>query len=430
MDLLATFNKGYLIKWGLVSISLLFNPYLLFPIMVVFSVLYFRNKVQNIDLIILIFVSFLIYDSLNRLGAAANIRFSLIGVFFIKNLIAPDIRKRTDSNLVVSLLIFLLYIFFNALLISVDLSTSMINFAQFTFFLIFIFISTNFRRLSEFIYIYDNIYNFFIVILLLSLLSFPIPEISFARNGTGFQGITLHPNMYGLFMAPFCGLALVQFIVKRNKLDLLLFIGTAVTLFMSQSRTSLLSVVLGLILYLITNREFRQYFSRTILIILMPLLLVCVLFYEKILSYITSFLAKNAADQNIIDSFERSRGSIIETQLLNISDSFWMGIGFKIPSDKILTKIEGTDTVLYEKGNIFLATVEELGFMGLILFLFLIYSLLLKNKMNIIFTIVPMIFIFTTAGEATLFSMGGAGFLIWVMLFINYRFQNNFMQTK
>jgi len=366
-------------------------------------------------------VSFIIFNTLNTLGNLGNIRYLLIfvcfiDVFFIKN----KIRKVKDTLLISSVFCFLLYILFNTLFISNIFDHSLSQYLQFIVLIIFTFIGTNFKNLNEFKYIYDNIFNLYTIILILSVFSLVIPSISFARNGSGFQGVTLHPNAYGVYFSSYTALNLILFIFNKKKINLLLFVLSFVFLLLSQSRTSIFSVLLGIGVYFLITPEFRKKFSHVFIIAFPIIILFFLAFNKNIMDFVYKFLLKSSSSGNIRESFESSRGSIVKAQLNNIDENKLFGIGFKVPSNKTLQMVVDTDIIKYEKGNLLLASIEELGIIGFLFFIILIILLTTaKNTYNTTFKIIPIVLVFTTLGESTLFSIGGLGAYIWAMLFLN-----------
>jgi len=418
-------NKNLIVRWLIVCICLLVSPYTLLVLVPVFIILFYKKIYNKFDLLLLYFLSFLIFNTLVTLGTLGNIRFLLIFVCILDVFLGKkELKKGKKPLLGILIFCFLIYILLNTIFVSSITDYSFLQFLQFVILLLFTFISTSFKTLKEFKYIYENIFNLYIVVLGLSLLALAIPSISFARNGTGFQGITLHPNAYGIFFSAFTALTFVMYIYKNKILYILLFILSLTSVFLSQSRTSLLSILLGLLIYFLITPEFRKKMSRTTLIALPVICLLLISMYDKISEFIYSFLLKGG-NGSIIESVEKSRGTLIDAQIKNIQENTFFGIGFKVPSLKSLKIIEDLETIQYEKGNFFLACVEELGVLGFIFFIsIIIYLLLNRYKYDKVFSIIPLTLFVTVLGESTLFSIGGLGVFIWAMMFLNRK--NNY----
>ena len=145
-----------------------------------------------------------------------------------------------------------------------------------------------------------------------------------------------------------------------------------------------------------------------------------VVYLGSLSNYFINFLDKSNTG-SITESVLLSRGSLIDKQVLNISNNPIFGIGFKNPSD--LKKIDDIFSTgkAYEKGNMFLASLEELGIIGsVILFLTIIALLKLHQNSYNNLLVLPLIALITIMGEATLFSIGGIGILIWSFVFLSF----------
>ncbi len=418
-------NKNLIVRWIIVCILLLISPYTLLVLIPVFIILFYKSIFNKFDLLLLYFLSFLVFNTLVTLGSLSNIRFLLVFICLLHGFSFKKNKKIKQPLLVVLIFCFLIYILLNTIFVSFIIDHSFLQFLQFVVLLLFTFISTNFKTLKEFKYIFDNIFNLYIVVLGLSLLALAVPSISFARNGTGFQGITLHPNAYGIFFSAFTALTFVLYIYKNKIIYILFFVLSLTSLFLSQSRTSLLSILIGLSIYFLITPEFRRKMSRTMLIALPIICLVLISLYDKIIDFMYAFLLKGGSG-SIVESVERSRGTLIDAQIKNIQENTFFGIGFKVPSLKFLKIIEDLNTIQYEKGNFFLACVEELGVVGLIFFIAIIIVLLFNRyNYNKMFSIIPLTLFATVLGESTMFSIGGLGVLIWATMFLNRK--KNFM---
>jgi len=418
-------HKKMLIRWLIVCAMLLVSPYTLLLLIPFFAYNLFTKKYNRLDILLLYFLSYLIFNSLALLEGLANVRYLLIAIVVTDVLFKKNNKSIRDRTLISFLFIFLVYILFNIIFVSFIKEHSFFQYLQFVILILFTFISTNFNNISEFKYNFDNVYNLYIVILIMSVFSLMIPSISFGRNGIGFQGITLHPNAFGVFFSGFTALSFILYVYKNKMINLLFFLVSLTLLFFSQSRTSFLSVILGLAIYFLLTADFRKKISKSILLIVPTASLFLIVFYEKISTFLFSFLVKNNNNNTIISSIESSRGALIEAQIKNIEENTFFGIGFKVPSSKILQTIDESNIIKYEKGNLFLACIEELGIIGFILFITIIIFLIFhKNMYNKVFIILPLVLFITTFGESTLFSIGGLGTFIWTMMFLNRK--NNY----
>src|SRR5690606_1765455 len=97
-----------------------------------------------------------------------------------------------------------------------------------------------------------------IIILVASVPTLLMPHIGFARNVTGFQGITNHPQFFGPFCALLGGISTVLFSLNKIQLfNKIIFWGLVLInyllVFLSESRTALILlsflILTGAIIY-------------------------------------------------------------------------------------------------------------------------------------------------------------------------------------
>jgi hypothetical protein len=108
----------------------------------------------------------------------------------------------------------------------------------------------------------------------------------------------------------------------------------------------------------------------------------------------------------------------------NIKTKWLTGIGFGIPSlqpDNSINKItfETLSFFTYEKGNVFLLVLEEVGSLGFLIFIFWLFFLIqrLILSRNNIALIIFINILLINLGEAVLFSTGGLGLFLLILLF-------------
>jgi hypothetical protein len=416
-------------KWIIVILTLLFIPYGLIITLSIFCVLFIGKRLTNLDLILLYFLIFFVQNASGEGEAITkNLKYILIFVSFLLTVGQKGFSIRPLFSKAFCFPVLFLFLLIHSLIFSYDSANSLVEELIFGLMIIFTYKNTYFENIYNRKKVLINIEAMYIALLLSSVFSFLIPSISYLRNGVGFQGVSIHPNAFGIVMAPFCGLLLLRLFQKCTTKDLVLFVLSFSFIYLSQSRTSLLSIFLGLFTLMVINSELRRLISKKMLAVLIFSSLFFLFYYDKINNLIYSFLNKtNSA--TITDSILSSRGKLIENQMVNIENHLFFGIGFKIPSD--LKPVQEAFSIGkdYEKGNALLAGVEELGIIGaIVLLITIIYILKIRNNKNNIFLILPLIALFTTMGEATLFSIGGAGILVWTLIFICMH--NGFLEQK
>src|SRR5690625_1272208 len=204
--------------------------------------------------------------------------------------------------------------------------------------------------------------------------------------------------------------------------------------FVSESRTAGMAYLLGMlsaasIITLITKRKLSSNFpglrSRRVLFLLTAAMAGLVVagpaLSERMMHYITK--SGRAEVSGLAEAYDRSRGSLIEEMLDNIKDRPFVGIGFGIASDPQSMKID-RDPVLglptgasIEKGVMPLAVLEELGVVGFLLVAAWIWMLLKRAAFRGLAALsVLLVALFVNLGESILFSPGGQGMLILILL--------------
>lgn len=276
-------------------------------------------------------------------------------------------------------------------------------------------------------------FGFFSVIVVLSALLLPYPEIVYHNNGNGFQGILNQPQAFGLTMALFLVFSLGGMRVKKNnsKLEYIVIACAIFLLLLSKSRTSIFSYIFILFLYMNSEffkniKKFTAGFLRMPVRILMPLfVLVIVCGYTLNSNYIQDFILKGSTqgDQDLLSLYIASRHMVIEPMLENIKDHLLFGIGFGVASLENNTLIFRSDFfdipigAPVEKSLTPIAVLEELGSLGFIIFILWIWTALRKSITLGLPSFAMVFFILLiNLTESLLFSMGGMGMLIWIML--------------
>ncbi len=125
----------------------------------------------------------------------------------------------------------------------------------------------------------------------------------------------------------------------------------------------------------------------------------------------------------MVEAAEKSRGSLVDAMIENIGMRPLWGSGFGLASDLSTMNVEREPVTglaigaPVEKGVLFVAVVEEVGLIGAF-FVFLWMWLLIHRsaKAGIIAFCVMATALAINIGEAILFSPGGPGLLILIVL--------------
>jgi len=260
-----------------------------------------------------------------------------------------------------------------------------------------------------------------------------LSSVGYLRNGSGFQGILSHPQLYGVFLAPILAATTAKATETRPRLVAFIPLGIAwITLVASGSRTAVLACLGGIGISFVRSllrappRRPRVYWWRQ----LVPLLLLVVPFVVFAVSDFTTgpiarFLAKESgpADRTaVMESLESSRGGLIAQQIENFEASPLVGIGFGVPSEigsgPRTLGLPSTDSVRNEKGVVVTAVLEETGIIGIVLFVIFLWRIAGRYLAN---APVPPLAATWSAflinmGEMVFFSPGSVGVLVWLLI--------------
>ena len=286
---------------------------------------------------------------------------------------------------------------------------------------------------------YNELQNWIVKSLLVfALLSLPtifIPEIGFARNTMGFQGLLNHPQSFGVTIALLTAILLGELIGQSRPSWSLII--TVILLFwmilISQTRTAGLGLFLALgitllfffIFGFLKKKSYLPIFkSKRLFIVFFISVLLLIIFSKEIFVFFNTFISKTEVGlTSIIEIYKISRGVLFEPMIENINKNFMTGIGFGVASDP-LDMIIQRDPFLNlpisaptEKGIVFIMMMEELGFFGFILFIIWISIIFIKAINNGLKAVILVVTIFLlNLGEAVLFSPGGLGLLVLILL--------------
>lgn len=273
-----------------------------------------------------------------------------------------------------------------------------------------------------------------LVLMLISLPLLGLP-LGYLRNGTGFQGVLNHPQAFGptmgLLAAWVGGRALSE--AKPAWIMVLLFGACIVLVVLSEARTAGIATLLALLLAVVTIgilsprgllgalpglRSPRLHF--TIAIVMLAAIANSSVLSETADKYLT----KRGDSGGLVEAFDQSRGGLIDNMKENIREHPFAGIGFGIGSDPTSMLVErdpvfGTAiSAAVEKGVLPLAILEELGLFGLLLVSAWILALIRRciQSGGIAAVTVSYSALLINMGESVLFSPGGMGLLVLILL--------------
>ncbi|MFN3218415.1 MAG: hypothetical protein ACE367_18125 [Acidimicrobiales bacterium] len=274
---------------------------------------------------------------------------------------------------------------------------------------------------------------------MVALLSVPLlgSSAGVQVNGTGFQGLLNHPQVFGVTMALLCSLIVGVVFAGSDRTSLLVVLGVVSVYLMIQSeaRTSALALLVGIMAAAssstfaptgLRGRTAKRSKRRVILLLGLLVSLIAVgAFTGSLRGPVDSFIEKSgrAEVDGISDAFAQSRGDLIDGMIRNIREDPLAGIGFGVPSspdeveiarDPIFNLPVGAPT---EKGVLPVMIVEEVGVpLSVFIFIWLLSLLAIAGRNGPAQLAVCLTVIAANLGEAMLFSPGGNGMLAILLI--------------
>lgn len=260
----------------------------------------------------------------------------------------------------------------------------------------------------------------FSILIIVSFFMIRLP-VSYLRNGYSFQGITNHPNMFGMVPPIFLALILSYKQLNKNFNKIYIFFMIPITMYMvilSKSRTSFISCIILLSVYIaFLNIEIVH--KILINIMLFISIITIAVTNNRILKGIFDFLYKGQNQGGILDS----RQEQINIYLSNIVRSPWFGNGFAVPVLPFKSFVFSSEYVV-EPGNLVLAVLSYCGMFGFLIFLTYIINIFFVNKKNFRYVcFLPLSAILISMGEMVFFSSNNNGIWCYMMMSI-YIFTN------
>ena len=260
--------------------------------------------------------------------------------------------------------------------------------------------------------------------------------IGYLRNGTGFQGILNHPQAFGPVMALLAAWTLGRVLAERRLpwVSIGIIAVSMGFVVMSETRTAGVAMVLGVGIAVIgapwvAGRSIRAMapglMSRRFFMVGLLCVMGAVAAGSQFGGLVTDFISKSGRAQatGLLEAYDQSRGGLMDEMWANIDEHPLTGIGFGIASDPLALSVT-RDPVLglpvgaaVEKGVVPLAVLEELGLPGFVLVVAWAWSLIKRAaRRGIAPLAVLSVALLLNMGEAVLFSPGGMGMLILVMV--------------
>ena len=250
--------------------------------------------------------------------------------------------------------------------------------------------------------------------------------LGFPRNATGFAGFFNHPQSFGVFLVFFILLEIMLLRIINDKYSYV-FISTMIVMsYMTESRLSLGASLIVIVTYMFifskANIMKKVYISALLTLLVTPLL-------QDIYSVASDVITKRGRSQSEgIESLADSRFIFVEASIKNFIDKPISGIGFQVSNGKYgHYQMDTTKSSLFdlplnasiEKGVFWPSLAEETGVIGFLGFMAFMIFLVMSNRSGMTNISILALFLVGT-GEAFLFSFGGLGSYVWLVLFFIY----------
>lgn len=244
--------------------------------------------------------------------------------------------------------------------------------------------------------------------------------VGYLRNGYSFQGLTNQPNLFGIVTVIFFAV-LISFFQVNKKINKHYFLFLSLIVFymviISKSRTSLGSLIVLTLFYLVFTNNYRG-LKKLIIINSIMLITLFILLNSDIRNSIVSFFYKGH------EYILYSRANQINTLLSNFFKNPWFGNGFAVPVLPYRSYEFGFEFIV-EPGNLILAVLSYSGIFGFIIFLSYIIKIFYVNKKNFKNVgFLPISAILVSMGEMVFFSTNNIGVWCYMLLAI-YVFYDN-----
>ena len=281
------------------------------------------------------------------------------------------------------------------------------------------------------------IFSLMAAVVLLSVATLPFHSISHGRF-SGFQGIASHPQTMGPILSPLLAWLLAGVLFQKNRKPLApaaAALGLAALIILSEARTALVAVLLGLgatFLVVFCQRKrfagFRAGRALGLALAAAAALAVGMAGSSGVRQTLTGFVFKHQTKNLSLDDALSSRSGGVASQWRNFLDKPVTGSGFGVyatgefPSGVV--RVMGVPiSASVEKGFLPTAILEEVGLPGALAFLYFIAGLARRVIGNGDPAWIAVFFacLFVNVGEMMFFSLGGIGLYFWLFLGLSTR---------
>lgn len=393
------------------TLSLINLPFFILSLLILVMFLYKQRSLGILKLIIILVFRNLISQGLDNLSATSIVSISkyfiLLGiapVYLLYNFNELVKYKNYIKFLKVSFYTLILFIFISFIGTDYYVMSFLKILNYFVPLLIIVSLITIISEKEKFLFWFSNLFKIMICTSLLLIKS----PIGYLKNGFSFQGILNHPNLFGIIMVIGILTILIEMSVK-NKVSIINFLIIVLGIYeliLSNSRTSLFSLCICILVFLIfSNLKIFLKFFLSIVILSIGLII-------YIIPVTNSFLMNYVQKGQSSDQILLSRYGQIDNMNYVLENSPVFGLGFGIPVNRTSFEL---NTYTYEAGNLFLGLLTYVGISGLVIYIiYIIYILLIKKNINNLMISLFIGSILINMGELIMFSSNNAGIICYI----------------
>lgn len=271
------------------------------------------------------------------------------------------------------------------------------------------------------------------VSVMIMVISWPLvfAPVGFLRNGRGFQGVLNHPQTYGVFVGILAAFMAAKILgeTKPPRVYFAIFGSAVIALLLSQTRTGGVSFLGGVLVALALLTVFRQ--GRTLIpgakskrtaLFMFLIFTAMALSIDRWSLFVLQYVVKGYDISVLSDLYATSRGHLLDRSLVNFNESPLTGVGFGIEITREMNVYRDPFFGLplsapIEKGNAYIASLEEVGsIVSVVILVWLLYLLRRAFYGGVVALTTFCAVLLINIGEAILFSPGGNGLLMLLLL--------------
>lgn len=241
-----------------------------------------------------------------------------------------------------------------------------------------------------------------------------IPFKQFRIVNADFQGVFNHVNTMGTMCAIYLSITLCSSIGKKYiHFRNIMILMTLVMVYLSASRTGMVSCLLVLSCYFLFRGDFNV--KKVIFIcFLVALTIYLIMAVQGVLDDPLAEVIHTTMWKNSQDSIFDSRLEIIENAKIRFLQHPLLGTGFMVPFEEGIRNYNLDFGLMVEPGNMFYMLLGDTGIIGLIIFIILFITILRRGKIQKLYLVVAAIAI--NFGEMVFFSSNNYSILLYYLI--------------